>query len=75
MPISKDGNSADKSHSKGTRENRPLRVNLPDRLPELTPEVSRVLLSILLELKDSMDQQERAHIESTTKPDAGAPTN
>jgi hypothetical protein len=34
------------------RKKQPLRVNLPGELPELTPEVSRILLDVLLELAD-----------------------
>lgn len=34
------------------KERRPLKVNLPDKLPVLTPEVSRILLGIIWELAE-----------------------
>ncbi|MEV6717291.1 hypothetical protein AB0M48_35270 [Lentzea sp. NPDC051208] len=55
----------------GRTEKQPLRVNLPAELPELTPEVSRILLNILIELRDNKIQQMRISKERRTEYEDG----
>jgi hypothetical protein len=56
MVNSNEGKSI--THATGTEppksmcKQKSIRVNLPDELPVLTPEVSRILLHILMELKE-----------------------
>jgi hypothetical protein len=52
---------------KSTCKQKSIRVNLPDELPVLTPEVSRILLHILMELKEKSDQQNRTDSDERTK--------
>ncbi|GGN19877.1 hypothetical protein GCM10011609_71200 [Lentzea pudingi] len=52
---------------KSTCKQKSVRVNLPDELPALTPEVSRILLHILMELKEKVDQQNRTDSDEHTK--------
>lgn len=66
MPDSNEGTASHTSTNKlrspqRRKEQRPLKFIPPSELPELTPEVSRILLAMLIDRTDGTDWQKHLH--------------
>jgi hypothetical protein len=59
--------TANEPQSTQRRNRPPIRVIVPDEPPELTPKAARILLDILMELKEKADQQNRTDPDEHTK--------